>query len=424
MGKIKIVKVVNPRILKTILTRSIISVVIIIIIRLGGFIPIPDINHLDLAVFLKTNLFAKNILRGLPIKNTYVISFLTLNIFPYINATILIQVYIAFSPAFSKMQKEGDLEAKRVLNRLTRFLTITLAIIQSFTICYFLRKALFDLTVILTLYISIWLTTGTMITLWLTEIINDYGLGNGASLLIYINIVSNFPNIYRAVMVRNSILVTKSSILTIILSFHFILFGVILLQEGSKNIPLISSFQLNLLEKKKFFKPTVSTYLPIRLNQAGIMPIILTTTILVFPQYLFNLVQSPINTPLNSSIFFKLVYWLIYFMFITFFSSFYSQIILNPKDISDQLQKSAVTIPGVRVGLETIYYLKINYNRISRLGSLMLAFLTTLPNFIETTLNISSLTGLSTTSLLIIVGVTVEIAKEIDEIIYSNIYKV
>jgi preprotein translocase subunit SecY len=155
------------------------------------------------------------------------------------------------------------------------------------------------------------------------------------------------------------------------------------------------------------------------------MPIILTTTVLVFPTYISNLgLFNTFEITLPSLVIFsKVFYWLTYFALILIFSSFYSTIVLNPKDMSDQLQKMAVTIPGIRPGVQTTYYLKKVMRRLTILGALMLAILATLPNLIEVTLNITNLNGLSTTSLLIMVGVLVDISREVDDIIYSNIYK-
>ena len=118
----------------------------------------------------------------------------------------------------------------------------------------------------------------------------------------------------------------------------------------------------------------------------------------------------------------KLIYWISYFTLILIFSSFYSTIVLNPKDISDQLQKMAVTIPGIRPGIQTTFYLKQVMKRITFVGATMLAVLATVPNFIEVTLNISSLNGLSTTSLLILAGVVLDLVREVKNIYYSNVY--
>jgi preprotein translocase subunit SecY len=152
------------------------------------------------------------------------------------------------------------------------------------------------------------------------------------------------------------------------------------------------------------------------------MPIILTTTILVVPTYISNLGLLPkIEIPINTESL-KFFYWMSYFGLIVLFSSFYSTIVLNPKDISDQLQKMAVAIPGVRPGIETTFYLKQVMKRITLVGAIMLATLVTIPNFLESNLNISSLNGLSTTSLLILAGVVLDLVREVKNIYYSNVY--
>jgi preprotein translocase subunit SecY len=415
------VKILNSISLRIILQRLLISLGVILFIRIGSFLPVPGINHTDLALYIQNNPFARNIVSTFSGKDTFVIGLFTLNIFPYINASIFIQLIIAFSPSLSKLQKEGDLNARRSLNRLTRFVTLVWALIQSIGLGLYLRPILFNWNTELLLEIVLWLTTGAMIVLWLSELITDYGLGNGASLLIYTNIVSSFPNLCKTLITENvdNLTIPAVTIITglIILS----LCGIVLLQEGVRRIPIISSKQLN--QRRVGSSNLMNNYIPIRLNQAGVMPIILTTTVLVLPGYVSNLGLIPqLNLPV-SGIVSKIIYWVFYFGLILLFSSFYSTIVLNPKDIADQLQKMAVTIPGIRPGVQTTFYLKKVMNRLTVLGALILAVLATLPNLIEVILQISSLNGLSTTSLLIMAGVLVDISKEVDDIIYSNIYK-
>lgn len=416
-------KVLNTISLQIILKRLLISLGVILFIRIGSFLPVPGINHTDLALYIQANPVAKSLVSTFSGDETFVIGLFTLNIFPYINASILVQLVIAFSPSLSRLQKEGDLNARRSLNRLTRFITLIWAIFQSLSLGFYLRQILFDWNIQLLCEIVLWLTTGAMIVLWLSELITDYGLGNGASLLIYTNIVSSFPNLYKKIIVTNTENLSLSSISTIILLVIVSLFGIVLLQEGVRRIPLLSSKQLNQISSKD--SRLINTYIPLRLNQAGVMPIILTTTVLVLPSYISNLGIIPIfelGLP-GFTVISKFLYWIVYFGLILIFSSFYSTIVLNPKDISDQLQKMAVTIPGIRPGVQTTFYLKKAMRRLTILGALMLAVLATLPNLIEVTLNISSLNGLSTTSLLIMAGVLVDISREVDDIIYSNIYK-
>lgn len=414
-------KILNSVSLRIILQRLLISLVVILFIRIGSFLPIPGINHTDLAMYIQNNPFARNIVSTFSGKDTFVIGLFTLNIFPYINASIFIQLIIAFSPSLSKLQKEGDLNARRSLNRLTRFVTLIWALIQSVGLGLYLRPILFNWNTQLLLEIVLWLTTGTMIVLWLSELVTDYGLGNGASLLIYTNIISSFPNLCKTLITENIDNITFPVIVIISGLIILSLCGIVLLQEGIRKIPIISSKQLN--QRRVGSSNLLDNYIPIRLNQAGVMPIILTTTVLVLPGYISNLGLLPqLNLPTNT-FFLKIIYWVFYFGLILLFSSFYSTIVLNPKDIADQLQKMAVTIPGIRPGVQTTFYLKKVMNRLTVLGALILAILATLPNLIEVILQISSLNGLSTTSLLIMAGVLVDISKEVDDILYSNIYK-
>ncbi len=254
-----------------------------------------------------------------------------------------------------------------------------------------------------------------MIVLWLSELITEYGLGNGTSLLVYTNIISNLPNILKRLVLENSENLNFLSIVGISLLIFSSLYGIVFLQQGIRKIPLISSKQLNQFSGQD----EINSYLPLRLNQAGVMPIILTTAFLVIPNYIVNL---QIFQWLNFLSSFKIFYWIGYFVLILTFSSFYSSIVLNPKDLSDQLQKMAVTIPGIRPGLQTTFYLKQIIKRITLLGATILAIIVVVPNFIESTLNITGLSSLSTTSLLILAGVVLDLIREIDNIYYSNVY--
>lgn len=401
------------------LKRLFLSLGVLLFIRVGTFFPVPGINHSDLAFYLQRHSVAKNFLSTFSGDNTFVIGLFTLNIFPYINATIFVQLLLGFSPKFAKLQKEGGLESRRSITRLTRFITLISAVIQSFGVTFYLKKILFDWNYFLAFETILWLTTGSMIVLWLSELISDYGLGNGPSLLIYTNIISNLPNLFKKLILENKDNFNCFSIIIISLLVFSLLYGIVLLQEGTRKIPLISSKQLNQSE----LQYVIINYLPIRFNQAGIMPIILTTAILVIPNYIINLGIFQWLNFLTAFKFVSWVYWISYFGLILIFSTFYSSIILNPKDISDQLQKMAVTIPGIRPGVQTTFYLKQVIKRVTLIGGTLLATLTVVPNFIESTLNITGLNGLSTTSLLILAGVVLDLIREIKNIYYSNVYK-
>ena len=406
------------------LTRLLLSLGILIFIRIGTFLPVPGINHGHLAFYLERHSMTKSLVSTFAGNNTFVIGIFTLNIFPYINASILMQVLTSVFPSLSKLQKEGGAEGRRTISKLTRLITLGWALIQSFSIAFYLKRALFDWNIYLAIEIIIWLTTGAMIVLWLSEIVTEYGLGNGASLLIYTNIVSNLPNLAKNLFVETNTDISIISWLSIISIFFIAISGIVLLQEGTRIIPLISSRQLNQPTRRSVTTLTEikNNYIPLRFNQAGVMPIILTTAVLVVPNYISNLGLLPVVTLpvfIKSS---KVFYWIIYFTLILLFSSFYSTIVLNPKDISNELQKMAVSIPGIRPGIETTFYLKKVMERVTYLGAIMLAILATLPNLIEAILPGSNFNGLGTTSFLILVGVILDLSREVRSIILSNIY--
>lgn len=411
---------INQEIREIVGKRLRITLGILLFIRIGTFLPVPGINHSDLAFYIQSHSVTRSLVSTFSGNDTFVIGLFTLNIFPSINASILIQLILGFSPKLAKFQKEGDLSGKRFLNRLIRFITLGFAVIQSASLTLYLKQVLFNWNYELAFETVIWLTTGAMIVLWLSELITDYGLGNGASLLIYTNIISNLPNLAKSIFIENNDNLSIFSEIGIAFLIFASLYGIVFLQEGIRSIPLISSKQLNQFSIQD--PSTSDYYLPLRLNQGGVMPIILTTTLLLVPNYINNLGFFPKFDFLANFESLKFLYWVGYFVLILVFSSFYSTIVINPKDISDQLQKRAVSIPGVRPGIQTTFYLKQVMQRVTLIGATILATLITVPNFIESTLNITSLNGFSTTSLLILAGVVLDLAREVKNIYYSNVY--
>jgi preprotein translocase subunit SecY len=408
---------ISPKIRNIILKRLQITIGVLLLVRAGTFLPVPGITHIDLVFYLQHHSVTRSLVSTFSGDDTFVIGLFTLNIFPAINASIFVQVIQGLSPKLLKLQKEGDLEGLRTINRLTRLITLAWAVIQSIGVTFYLKQVLFDWSYTLAFEIVIWLTTGAMIVLWLSELITDYGLGNGTSLLIYTNIISSLPNISKKIILENSENFTIVSKIGIFLVIFVSLYGIVFLQEGVRMIPLLSSKQLNQTSFQDF-SGTSKNYLPLRFNQAGVMPIILTTATLVVPNVMSQLGLLP-KVNLEA---FGFLYWIAYFVLILTFSSFYSTIVLNPKDISDQLQKMAVTIPGIRPGVQTTFYLKQIMKRVTLLGATILATIVILPNFIESTFNVTNLNGVSITSLLILAGVLLDLFREVQNIYYSNVY--
>ena len=403
------------------LKRLLLSLSILVFIRIGTFLPVPGINQGHLAFYIQRHSITRNLVSTFSGDDTFIIGLFTLNIFPYINASILMQLLVNIIPNLSKLQKESGSEGRRKITQITRIITLIGALAQSLSIAFYLKRALFNWSFLLACKIILWLTTGAMIVLWLSELITEYGLGNGTSLLIYTNIISSLPNLGKKLISENSNSLNFLSLLIIVLLLFSAIYGIVLLQEATRIIPLISSKQLS-QDEAIFSKLPKNNYIPLRFNQAGVIPIILTTSVLVIPSNISNLGLLPsINIPdiLKSS---KILYWILYFILILTFSSFYSTLILNPKDVSNELQKMSVSIPGIRPGFPTTFYLKQVMNRVTFFGAIMLAVLATLPNIIEAILHVSSFNGLGTTSLLILVGVLLDLSREIRSLLLANIY--
>lgn len=401
------------------LNRILISIGLLLIVRIGTFIPVPGIEQEYLSNFVQNSPIG-GFLNTFSSGGKFIIGLFTLNIFPYINASILVQLLVSVFPNLQKLQKEEGSAGRRKITQITRYISLGWALIQSTTIAFFLKTILFNWNLLLAFQIILCLTAGAMIVMWISELITEYGIGNGASLLISTNIISNFPKFAQTLVQETDNNLTLSSGILIGSIFFIAICGITLLQEGARVIPLISSKQLSQNEKSSYqlFAGKNTNYVPLRLNQAGVMPIIFTTAILVLPNYLISIGILPnINIPFS-----KYLYGLTYFTLILGFSYFYSKIVLDPKDISNQLRKLAVTVPGIRPGKCTTYYFSQILKRTTFIGAILLAIIAALPNVIETVLHISNLRGLGTTSLLILVGVTVETRREIRDVILSNIY--
>ena len=415
--------VTNKSVTRIILKRFLITISIILFIRIGSFIPIPGVNLIDLALFVEKDSATTNLASLFSGKGTFKIGLFTLSIVPYINASIITQILVKSSPFLSEMQKEGDLYSKRYINRLTRFIALIVALFQSISLGLYLRPIIFDWNIGLLLEIVISLTTGSMIVLWLSEVITEYGLGNGPSILVLTNIFLTYQNINKGLIKETESNLTISSMFV---NYSFFLFATCIiakLQEGIRKVPIISSRQL----KMKIDLP--ENYIPFRVNEAGIVPIILTTSILVLPSYLNNIGISLGIFPLFSQLnfpyideFSKIIYWLSYFVLIIVFSLFYTQIALNPKDLADQLKKMAVALPGLRPGNQTAFFLKKVIERLTFIGSFLLATVATLPNIISILFGISDFTGLSISSLVIVTGIIIDLEREIEDIVFSNVY--
>nr|QCI04743.1 SecY-type transporter protein [Bornetia secundiflora] len=399
--------------------KAIITIVILLIARMGIFIPIPGINHETFNNSLQQNGLI-NFLNFFSGGGFSTIGIFALGIIPYINSSIIIQLLIKIVPALEYWQKEEGEIGKQKLTQLTRYLTTIWAILQSISIALWIKPYTFNWNISFIFDCIITLTTGSMIIMWFSEIITSYGIGNGASLLIFQNIISSVPKNFNkyTIDIYNPASLVKLFWLSI-LGFIILTLSIVI-QESKRKILIISVKQLG---KINALNP--QSYIPLKLNQGGVMPIIFASAAITIPTYLLQFLDKDkhkwlyILQEISSN---HLIYLLLYSLLIITFSYFYSSIILNPNDIAKNLKKMGASIPNIRPGSETVQYLQSIMHKLTFIGSLFLFLIAQLPFLIFNFTKINSFKDLGATSLLILVGVAIDTAKQIQTYIISQQY--
>jgi preprotein translocase subunit SecY len=411
-------------------SRILLTISLLTLVKIGSFIPVPYINREILISLFQTNKSSTNtltqILNSFSGATNSSFGLLSLGILPYINASIILQLLTTVIPALANMKKEEGEYGRRKLADYGRYLTFIWAIIESITLTYSLRELTFDWNLEISIVISVSLITGSMIVLWFSELISKYGLGNGSSLLICFNIVSSLPDQIKIFIISlNNQVNNFWNILLIILIFLITTVGCIYINEAIIKIPLVSSRQL--LKKRKFEPKNLgNNILPLRINQAGVMPLVFTSYTMVLFSSIFVLIKKEINIVNISTNFFTLnkvplswiekgLFWSLYATLIFFFTYFYSTIILDPKDVSERFRKNSVVILGIMPGNSTRSYLSQTLKRIARINAFFLIYNIIGLQIIESILNInvSNLRGLGFTSQLILVNVLIDTIKRI-----------
>ena len=400
---------------------------LLLLVRLGLYIPVPNV---DLNIFSQNQIanstfgFAKNLTGS---------SFLgvgSLGIIPYINASIIIQLLTSVVPSLERLQKEEGEYGRQQITRYTRYLTFVWALVLSSGVALFLVKpVVFDWSLLLACKVILSLTTGSILSMWFAELITEEGLGNGSSMLIFINIVGGIPNSFKNVnqFVLNgssyfSSLVTLSQIL---FSYFFIVLVIVIFQYSYKKVDIVSAKQLNLSysSSDQQLSELKNSYIPLKLNQGGIMPLVFSSTIVVFLSYPLQLLLSSdlgTNFPFLSTAVTTLSVSL-NFVLVVFFSCFYALLVLKPEDISQNLAKMAYSVPGVRQGKQTTKYLEKLVSRLAFMGGLFLAFLAFFPLILGNLLQSNLFRN--TTSLLILIGVITDVTSQIRGYLVSRRYE-
>ena len=399
------------------LIKVIITITALFISRIGIFIPIPGIDHQGFSSNIVENKIISflNIFSG---GGFSTIGIFSLGIIPYINSSIITRLLIKIIPQLEEMQKnEGEI-GKQKINKVTRYFTVMWALIQSLSISLWIKPYTFNWNIYFIIDLVTILTTGSVIMMWFSELITEYGIGNGPSLVIFQNIISNIPKSFSNYSITSSENLIQ---LTLVVTLCIIILMInILIQDSKRKVNIISAKQLGEINNLK-----EQNYIPLKLNQGGVMPIVFASAVIASPQYILYSIKNDniltkkiISFILNNNT----IYLSIYSLLIIGFSYFYSSIILNPNDISENLEKMGASLPNIRPGKETIQYLQRVINKLTLIGSLFLFLIAQLPFIISKTTQISIFQGLGTTSLLILVGVAIDTAKQIQIYIISEQY--
>lgn len=404
-----------------------ITVAILIVFRIVAHIPIAGIDLDGLK-----NLFSSNQLLGLldvfsggTLAN---FSVLALGLGPYINASIIMQLLTMVFPKLEALSKEGE-QGRQKINQYTRYLTIPLSIVQAIAMYTLLRKQ--DLVTasapidILAIIIS--MVAGTMFVMWLGELMSEYGIGNGISVLIFAGIVVRAP----VMLFQTASIVEQQQLLNLVIFGALAIFmtaAVVFVNEGRRQV--LVQYARRAAQAGGSGAALSRTYLPLRVNQAGVIPIIFAVSLVLLPslggQFLAQL-PSPVLSGVGSWLLQNFnatgwVYNLAYFLLVIGFTFFYTAVVFNPKKIADEIKKYGGFIPGIRPGGATAAYLNFILVRITLAGAIFLGLIAIVPNII------SELTGVTTlvlggTSILIVVSVVLETAKQFESKLIERNYE-
>ncbi|MDY2959402.1 MAG: preprotein translocase subunit SecY [Hornefia sp.] len=401
---------------KEIRGKMIFTLLMLVVFRIGSNIPVPGINRTTLAqMFTGENmgLFELfNLFSGGSFSNFTVFA---LSITPYITASIIIQLLTIAFPYFERLAKEG-MEGRKKMAQITRYLTVVLALVQGLgmTVGLF-RKAIVAQNWFMFIVITLILTAGTTFLMWLGEQINEHGIGNGISLIIFGGIVGRIPAGVAGLWNKyNDGGITIVTMLIFIALAVLVIVGVIEIQQGTRRIPV--QYAKRVVGRKMYGGQ--STHIPLKVNQAGVIPIIFALSILQFPitiMYFFpgtafySFCEKYLSPAGSPGVW---VYAILNIMFIIFFNYFYTAVTFNPMEVSQNMKANGGFIPGIRPGKATVEYLSKVMSRLSIVGALFLAVIATLPTII------SQYSGLDIrfggTSLLIAVGVALDTMRQLE----------
>ena len=404
--------------------RILVTIGLLILVRLGVHLPVPGIDRVA---------FAQNV------QNSPLIGFLdlfsggglsalgifALGILPYINASIIVQLLTAALPSLEDLQKNEGEAGRRKISQITRYVSLGWAILQSVGIAIWVSPFAQAPAPLFIAQTALALTAGSMFVMWISEVVTERGIGNGASLLIFINIVSVLPRSLGQTfeLAQSGDTQVVGRVVVLLLVFLVTIVGIVFVQEGTRRIPIISARRQ---VGRKVYRESRS-YLPLRLNQGGVMPIIFASSVLIVPSFLAQSLNNPflvqVANVLSPNGPTPWAYALFYLTLILFFSYFYASLIVNPVDMSQNLKKMGASIPGIRPGQKTSDYVEKVLNRLTFLGAIFLGLVAIVPTAVESAIGVQTFRGFGATSLLILVGVAIETAKQIQTYVISQRYE-
>lgn len=401
---------------KSLRKRIFFVVLALIVFRLLTAIPIPGIDTVKLASLFADSQFLGllNVFSGGGLSN---LSIMMLGVGPYITASIIMQLLTIMSPTMKAMYQEEGEAGRAKFAQYSRRIALPLALIQAFSfIIIFQRQGIIpDLTTLAFVLNVLIIAAGSMLLMWIGELITEFGMGNGTSLIIFAGIVASLPKGISGALTAYDPSQLPIYIGILILAL-VVIYAVVLVTEAERPIPVTYAKQVR---GAKVYGG-VSTYLPLRLNQAGVIPIIFALSILLFPQMLFNFFATATNPILLkvSEVGLSLInnHWFynsFYFLLVFVFTYFYTAVTFDPMMISENLQKSGAFIPGVRPGQSTAEYLSKIVTRITLVGATFLGVIAVLPLILRSLSGITTL-AIGGTALLIVVSVVLDIVKKLD----------
>jgi len=400
--------------------RLLFTVGMLVVFRFIAHVPLPGVDLAALnEVFERNQLLGMlDLFSGGAMRN---FSVAAMGVYPYITASIVMQLLVPVIPQLRALSQEGDAGRRRI-NQFTHWLTIPLAALQGYAQLALMRSqgAVGEAAALQTVAIILSLTAGTVFLVWLGELITERGIGNGISIIIFGGIVAGLPEmIGRGVIARENII---GLIGFLIIALAMVVL-IVIFTEGHRRIPV--QYARTAFRGARMYRQTGSTYIPLRVNTAGMIPLIFAMALMVFPGTIASYFASPPGQPPNFAntimIWFSpdaalpmgLIYWVLYFLMVVAFTFFYTMVIFEQMDLARTLQRQGGFIPGVRPGKPTLDYLNRVINRITWGGALFLAFVAVMPFLVREVTNVGVLT-LSSAGLLIVVGVALDTMKQIE----------